>query len=140
MRIECGSEADLAPIAALDVWLVAPERQQKILRESVAGGACYVAFWNESLAGFVTWDHGFFNRPFVRLLGVGRAFRRLRLGRALLARVERAAAGERELFVSTEERNEPMRAMLAAANYEPSGSVDHINAPGNAELIYFKRL
>jgi GNAT superfamily N-acetyltransferase len=140
VRIVAATEADLAPIAALDVWLVAPQRQRSILRESIANGGCYVALCEESVAGFVTWDHGFLSRPFVRLLVVGRAFRRRGVGRALLARVERAAQVERELFVSTEERNGPMRAMLAAANYEPSGSVDHINPPGNAELIYFKRL
>jgi len=116
------------------------DRQLAIVRESVAAGTCFVAAASGAIAGFVTWDRGFFNRPFVRLLAVAAAHRRRGLARALLERVERAALPDGELFVSTEEINGPMRSLLSAAGYEPSGSIDRINEPGNAELVYYKRL
>lgn len=132
--------ADLAAIAALGVWVVAPERQREIVRDGVAAGGVFVATPGSDVAGFVTWDRGFFNRPFVRLLAVSGAHRRRGVAGALLARVEREAAPYGELFVSTEEINAPMRALLVAAGYGPSGSIENVNPPGNAELVYYKRL
>ncbi len=33
-----------------------------------------------------------------------------------------------------------MQALLARAGYKSSGSIENLNAPGNAELVYYKRL
>jgi hypothetical protein len=33
-----------------------------------------------------------------------------------------------------------MQALLARLRYEPSGSIDNLNEPGNAELVYYRRL
>lgn len=134
------SARDLAALRAIDVLLVSRERQDAILAESVAAGGCIVARDGAELAGYLTWDLGFFNRPFVRLLVVVSAYRRRGIGRALVADAERAAVAHGELFISTETINAPMRALLLAEGYEPSGSIDHINGPGNAELIFYKRL
>ncbi len=120
--------------------LVARERQRSIVYESVAAGGCLVARDGGKIAGFLTWDRGFFGRPFVRLLVIAPARRRRGLGRALVAAAEREAARYGELFVSTEQINAPMRALLAQLGYAPSGSIDNINAPGNRELVYHKRL
>ncbi len=76
----------------------------------------------------------------MRLLVVAPEYRRQRLASRLLASVEDAARSSGELFVSTETVNVMMQAVLARLGYEPSGSIDHINAPGNAELVYHKRL
>lgn len=132
--------ADIEELLAVDVLLVTRERQDAIVRESVASGGCLIARAGDGLAAFVTWDFGFFNRPFVRLLVVGRSYRRQGLGCELLQAVERAAAPNGEIFVSTEQINAPMRALLASLRYIPSGSIENINGPGNAELVYYKRL
>lgn len=58
----------------------------------------------------------------------------------MLAAVEREATPLGELFISTEEINAPMRALLGASGYVASGAIDRINEPGNAELIFHKRL
>jgi GNAT superfamily N-acetyltransferase len=139
-RVRAATAADLDALLAVDVLLVARERQAAILRESVARGGCLVIPECDGLAGFVTWDLGFFGRPFVRLLVVVPRARRGGLGRALLAAVEAAAAPHGELFVSTEQKNAPMQALLAGLGYVPSGAVDHVNEPGNLELVYYTRL
>jgi GNAT superfamily N-acetyltransferase len=132
--------SDLEELVEIDVALTLRERQNEILRTSVAADGCLVVRGAEKLVGFVTWDLGFFNRPFVRLLVVIESHRRCGLGSKLLLAVERAAAAYGELFVSTETINAPMQALLAVHGYASSGSIDNINAPGNAELVFFKRL
>ena len=132
--------SDLENLVEIDVALTLRERQNEILRTSVAADGCIVARDGEKIVGFVSWDLGFFNRPFVRLLVVIESHRRCGLGRALLLAVERAAAAYGELFVSTETINAPMRALLAVHGYDPSGSIDNVNAPGNAELVFHKTL
>ena len=140
MTIEIARAADLVDLRAFDVLLVARERPDAILAESVASGGCLIARDRRALAGYLTWDRGFFNRPFVRLLVVAATHRRRGVGRALVAAAERAAAPFGELFISTETINGPMRALLGAAGYVPSGAIEHINEPGNAELLFYKRL
>lgn len=132
--------SDLEELIEVDIALTVRERQNEILRASVAADGCIVVRDGERLVAFVTWDLGFFNRPFVRLLVVIDSHRRRGLGSRLLLAVERAAAAYAELFVSTEAINAPMQALLAVHGYVPSGSIDNINAPGNAELVFYKRL
>ncbi len=138
--IDVAFAGDVEALIALDVPLTSEAYQAAVVRESVATGRCYVARSSRRAVAYVTWDLAFFNRPFVRLLAVGRQHRRLGLGAALIARVEEAAAAYGELFVSTEQINAPMRALLASRGYAPSGSVDNVNAPGNPELFFHKRL
>ncbi len=146
-RIAPATAADVAALCALDVPLVKRERQEAIVRESVRDGTAYAAWDGDALAGYVTWDLGFFARPFVRLLAVARTHRRRGIGAALLHRVEEAAletararALRPELFVSTEGINTGMQALLARAGYAPSGSIDNVNEPGNPELVYHRLL
>lgn len=140
MRIRAALAADLVALQGLEVPIAERARQDAILAESVTAGGCILACDGARYAGFVTWDCGFFNRPFVRLLAVAPGFRRRGVARSLLAAVEEAASGFGELFVSTEQINVPMQRLLASLGYERSGAIDRINAPGNLELVFYKRL
>jgi GNAT superfamily N-acetyltransferase len=140
LTIRRAAASDLAALQALDLAITEPERQNAILARSVAAGGALIASDQRGIAGFLTWDHGFFERPFVRLLGVVRAHRRRGVARALLLAAHEAACPSGELFVSTEQINVPMQNLLASLGYEASGSIDHINAPGNLELVFYKRL
>ena len=146
-RIAVATAADVAALCALDVSLVKRDRQDAIVRESVRDGTAFAAWDADALAGYVTWDLGFFHRPFVRLLAVARTHRRRGIGAALLRRVEEAAFETArvhelrpELFVTTEGINADMQALLARAGYAPSGSIDNVNEPGNPELVYHRLL
>ncbi len=120
--------------------LTSETRQAAIVRGAIASGGGLVAREGCVVAGFITWDRGFFDRPFVRLLVVEPSFRARGIGCALIRAVENAARPEGELFISTEALNAPMQALLAKLAYAPSGSIDNLNGPGNAELVYHKRL
>lgn len=140
VTIEPATPGDLSALRAIDVLLVSRERQDAILEASVAAGGCLVARDGAAAAGYLTWDRGFFDRPFVRLLVIARTHRRRGIGRALVRAAEAAARAHGELFISTETINSPMRALVLAEGYAPSGAVDHINAPENPELFFYKRL
>ena len=140
LRIELARENDLAALLAATVLLTAPARQAAIVRAAVREAGCLIASSGAQFAGFVTWDRGFYDRPFVRLLAVEPAARGRGLGSALLHAVEDAVRPGGELFISTEARNAPMQALLAKLGYVPSGSIENVNEPGNAELVYHKRL
>ncbi len=140
MTIRPATPADIAPLQALEVSIVEASRQHAIVAESVAAGGCVLAYEAPAYAGFITWDREFFNRPFVRLLAVAPEFRRRGVGVGLLRAVEDAARAFGELFVSTEFINTPMQRLLQSLAYESSGSIDNLNAPGNPELVYYKRL
>ncbi len=140
IQIGTAGPADLTILLASRILLTSSARQMAIVREAVARGGALVARDACDLAGFVTWDTGFFDRPFVRLLVVEPEYRRRGVGAALVRAVEAAARSRGELFVSTEAINAPMQALLAKLGYGPSGSIDNVNEPGNAELVYYKRL
>ena len=140
IEIDAAEPADLGALLSSHVLLTGAARQSAIVREAVASAGCLVARDASSLAGFVTWDRGFFDRPFVRLLVVEPQYRRRGVGEALIRAVESAAREYGELFVSTEAINAPMQALLAKLGYGASGSIDNLNEPGNAELVYYKRL
>ena len=140
MTIARATPADVRALLEVDVLLTTRVRQNEILEDSVRSGGCFIARCDAMLAGFITWDLGFFQRPFVRLLVVVTSARRRGIGRALLERAELDATPHAELFVSTESINAPMQALLLSLAYTPSGSIDHINAPGNPELVYHKPL
>ena len=139
-QIETAGLADLAALLASRVLLTGAERQAAIVRKAVAGGGCLVARAAFELAGFAVWDRDFFDRPFLRLLVVEPAYRRRGVGAALVRAVESATRAAGELFASTEAINAPMQALLAKLGYAASGSIDNVNEPGNAELVYNKRL
>lgn len=140
LEIATAQPGDLTALLATHVLLTSSARQSAIVRDAVANAGCLVARDGARLAGFVAWDRGFFDRPFVRLLVVEPADRRRGTGVSLVRAVERAVARDRELFISTEATNAPMRALLAKLGYLASGFVENVNEPGNAELIFHKRL
>jgi GNAT superfamily N-acetyltransferase len=140
VTVRRATAADSLAIRSLEVRITGADRQNTIIAESIAAGGCLVACDGSAYAGFATWDRGFFDRPFVRLLGVAPGFRRRGIARALLIAIEDAARSSGELFISTEQINVAMQSLLASLAYVPSGALDFVNEPGNLELVYWKRL
>ncbi|MBS0412587.1 MAG: GNAT family N-acetyltransferase [Proteobacteria bacterium] len=86
--------------------------------------------------GYVVASTHFFARPFVDLLVVDENQRRRGVGTALMAQCE-AAHDDDRLFTSTNESNQPMRALLAQAGYQVSGVIENLD-PGDPELVFVK--
>jgi GNAT superfamily N-acetyltransferase len=139
VRVERAVPDDVSAMLDLDVWLTSRGRQEQIVRESIAAGTCYVARTEDAdVAGFVTWNRSFFNRPFVWLLVVKSSHRRRGIGQMLLKAVEANCGAD--LFVSTEKINAAMQALLGRNDYHFCGQLEFINPRGNPELFYYKRL
>jgi ribosomal protein S18 acetylase RimI-like enzyme len=98
--------------------------------------ACLVAAQEGAITGFVARRRRhFFGRDFVELLFVAPAHRRKGVGRSLM---ERALAGAEtsRVFVSTNESNEAMRALLTSAGWVRSGVLVGLDE-GDPEHVFF---
>ena len=78
----------------------------------------------------------FFGRDFVELLVVEQAQRRRGIGRALMASAL-ANATSPVVFTSTNESNNPMRALLARDGWLLSGRLTGLDE-GDPELVYYR--
>lgn len=131
-------ETDAAAIAAIDVASGAPQDAHRatLVPALLKFGMSWIAEADGAAAGYAIVSTRFFSRRFVELLAVAPAFRRQGLGAALMARCGAAGAGE-VLFTSTNQSNEPMRALLAREGYADSGTIYNLD-PGDPELVFVK--
>ena len=91
-------------------------------------------------AGYLTLSaYAFFNRPLVTFVCVNPEHRRKGVGLQLLLGVEPHVGWER-LYISTEEDNTAMHALLAKAEYQKCGEISQLNLDGRDEWVYFKDL
>jgi GNAT superfamily N-acetyltransferase len=98
--------------------------------------ACLVAVSAGVIAGFVARERRhFFGRDFVELLFVAPARRREGIGRALMQRTL-ADAETGRVFVSTNESNEAMRALLTSNGWVLSGVLVGLDE-GDPEHVFF---
>jgi GNAT superfamily N-acetyltransferase len=125
--------ADFVAIDAFDPF--AGDRAREI-RE----GRMLVAEDEGGLSGYVSWlPGGFVGRDYVTFLCVRDDRRRRGVAVALLRAVE-ALVGGRRLFVSTEEDNAAMLALLPREGWTAAGSVAGANEGNRAEVFFYKDL
>ena len=105
---------------------------------AMAARRCWVAERNGRIIGYSVLTDHFYDRPFIDILFVGEGSRRSGAGTALLEAIERSVAGDR-IFTSTNESNEPMRALLLKQGYAQSGRIENLDA-NDAELVFVKFL
>ena len=131
-------DADAAVIAAIDIACGAPQDANRaaLVPELLKFGMSWIAEADGAPAGYAIVSKRFFSRPFIELLAIAPASRRQGLGTALMARCESAHHGE-VLFTSTNEFNASMRALLAKAGYQASGTIYNLD-PGDPELVFVK--
>ena len=130
------AEADVAAFLALDpVGFAAPARRALLL-DRIAEGNAFAAMQDSVLAGYALRGR-FFSYDFLELLYVDAARRRTGLGETLVVAFDAARRTDR-LFISTNESNAPMRALLAKLGYAASGMILNLD-PGDPELVFVKR-
>ncbi len=127
---------ELARLAAVDPRLSADERHRRHIEELLNAGLSWVAIREDIPLGFAVVTRHFYGFPFVDLLVVAEARRREGVGAALMDRCETAHDADR-IFTSTNESNQPMRRLLAKADWQVTGLIENLD-PGDPELVFVK--
>jgi ribosomal protein S18 acetylase RimI-like enzyme len=136
--VKRGARFDYGAVAALDKLHTGNDRRAGWLAERFADGHCWVAKREGEVIGFAVFTPSFFHQWFIELLLVHPDHRRQGIGTALVRACESDCVAPK-LFVSTNESNLPMQALLAKLDYAPSGRVENLDE-GDPELIYVKFL
>jgi len=133
--IRAASPEDFSAIDAFDPF--AGDRA-----EEIADGRMLVLEdpLESSVVGYVSWVRkGFVGHDYITFLCVAET--RRRRGRATeLLRAAETAIGPGRIFISTEEDNDAMLALLRREDWNFAGSVAGTNLNGMAELFFFKDL
>jgi ribosomal protein S18 acetylase RimI-like enzyme len=125
-------------ICAVDPVAEAEEERRDFIRSSAEDGTAWVAVADGRIVGYAVLEHTFFARGFVAMLMVDPRHRRRGVGSALMRHLEDLCESER-IFVSTNESNLPMQALVDRLGYKRSGKVEDLD-PGDPEIFYSKRL
>jgi ribosomal protein S18 acetylase RimI-like enzyme len=97
----------------------------------------WIAEENNEIAGYITFNHSFFRKPFIKYLCVHSSFRRKAIAEKLVLHIEGKCHGEK-LFISTEADNYPMIHFFEKYNYRFVGMVNEIQEV--AEIVYCKNI
>jgi GNAT superfamily N-acetyltransferase len=127
---------DLARLAAVDARMAIDPARKSHIGELLGYGLSWAAVEAGDVVGFAVVTRHFYGFPFVDLVVVADAARRRGAGSALMAHCEAMHDADR-IFTSTNESNEPMRALLSKAGWLPAGVVHYLD-PGDPELIFVK--
>ncbi len=134
--IRRASRDDLEAMTAIDPKLRTEPQRAEHIAPLLDLGLSWLAERDGRALAYVIATTRFFDRPFVDLLVVADEARRLGVGTALMAACEDQHDDDR-LFTSTNESNQPMRALLAKAGYRVSGVIENLD-PGDPELVFVK--
>ncbi len=127
------SPNDIARAVAIDGALLASSERADYIASVAENGGLSVAARDGEVQAFCCLDHGyFFEKPFVSLLIVSPAARRLGLGTGLLSHHARAHP---ELWTSTNRSNNPMRKLLDRAGWRYCGELSGLDE-GDPERFY----
>ena len=135
---------DIRPAVAADAEAAlaldpdAPARLAQPLRQAFAGQrgrSALLALMDGQAVGYAAIGD-FLGQPFLERLRVADGRQRQGVASALMAALE-AAHPDRDIFVSSNESNTPMRTLLAARDYKVSGIVENLD-PGDPQLFFVK--
>ncbi len=107
-------------------------RNLEIIREEI-----WVAVYENEIAGFMTFDNSFYERPFIRYIVTNPDYRRKSVAEKLMLFIEEKCEGQK-IFTSTEADNLPMIMLLNKFNYKMVGIIHELQDV--AEVIYCKEI
>ncbi len=100
--------------------------------------ACLVATFGETVVGYVALDYSFYGNGFIPILFVAETARRSGVATSLMRAIEHKCKTPK-LFTSTNQSNIPMRSLLAAIGFEPSGIIHNLDE-GDPEVVYIRKV
>ncbi len=129
--IRLGLVTDLPAINAFDIF--AGNRLLEIVDDQML-----VIEADGRVVGYISWlPRGFVGNDYITHLGVAPFHQRRGVGRALLRAAEVKIPRGR-VFVSANENNDTMLALLAAEGWTQAGQVAGVNEDGRAEIFFCK--
>ena len=138
MRLRVATGADADAILALD-RVVAPDGARAgCVREEIEARACHVALVDERVVAYAVLNYRFYGNGWIEMLRVDPRFRRRGIGASLVRHLV-GVCRTPKLFTSTNRSNAPMRRLLEALGFVPSGTIDNLDE-GDPERVYFRRL
>jgi GNAT superfamily N-acetyltransferase len=138
LKIRLATPSDFERIVALDSYLPHSPPRAEALRVWIGAGQAYLALEGSEPRGYAVMTRHFFDRAFVELLMTGAKFRRQGIATAMMRYLETISPTPL-LWTSTNESNAPMRALLTAEGFIPSGAVEGLDE-GDPELFFRKRV
>jgi ribosomal protein S18 acetylase RimI-like enzyme len=133
MELRAAQADDVGAIVAIDPGRLGTNGQIQAL---IQDQHCLVAAERGEITGFLVLRPGhFYGRDFIDLLYVAPPWRRLGAGRALM-RAGLCNASTSRVFVSTNESNTAMRALLRGEGWTPSGVLTGLDE-GDPEHVFF---
>jgi ribosomal protein S18 acetylase RimI-like enzyme len=136
MQVRPASPADLDAIAQLDPRVAEDPTRLPFLRDALHSEVVLSAVERDAVIGYAVLDHSFFGQAFLALLVVAEGARRRGVGTMLLQAAESHVRAPK-LFTSTNRSNLAMQRLLESAGYEPSGTIENLDAD-DPELIYVR--
>jgi ribosomal protein S18 acetylase RimI-like enzyme len=135
-RLRLALQGELEAIFDCDALAADQNGRRRVqIASAVDRGNCFVWDANGRILGFiVVLPEHFFGQDFVELLMVSALARRLGVGRTLLREVVGSSAAE--VWISTNESNRAMRALLESEGWVFSGQLEGI-AEGDPELFFY---
>jgi ribosomal protein S18 acetylase RimI-like enzyme len=130
VKIRQAVPEDFTQIDSFDVF--AGDRKSEIQRNEV-----WVAMREGKIAGYITFNRSFYQKPFIQYLNVKVEYRKQGVGQALIESIERRCDKEK-LFTSTESNNLSMLRMLEKRNFKVVGVIEQLQEV--AEIIYCKEI
>jgi ribosomal protein S18 acetylase RimI-like enzyme len=138
MQIRTARSHDLKAVLELDQIHFGVAERAAFIRRALDEQTAVVAVDAEAVCGVAVLEYTFFGNGFISFLFVGLSHRRREIGRDLMRSVE-ARCRTPKLFTSTNGSNQPMRALLTALGYVPSGVVHNLD-PCDPEHFYFRQI
>jgi ribosomal protein S18 acetylase RimI-like enzyme len=130
VKIRQAVPEDFTQIDSFDVF--AGDRKTEIQRNEV-----WVAMLEGKIAGYITFNRSFYQKPFIQYLNVKVEYRKQGVGQALIESIEGRCDNEK-LFTSTESNNLSMLRMLEKRKFKVVGVIEQLQEV--AEIIYCKEI
>lgn len=129
---------DLEPLCHYDAQALRDFRQRDFVASAIEEGRCWVAFLDETLAGYGIFHYQFHDCGVVHRLFVRPEFRRRGIGRAMVDYFSDGCSSPR-LQITVPQSALPMLELVRTRGFQLSGVVHECGDEGSA-LIYIKDL